>query len=100
MNNQLFKPLVVGENDFTHCPYTLEKNIYKGTSLPQPYNADGTPADHICLPQLSMSNPPEGFGKSICVNSKPVHISYNTTEQKQCFHDNLCNHSIEKCYNP
>lgn len=87
----LNKPVKVSNNSFVYCPYIKSNNVLK--------NASNVPVDKICLPNLSSKNPPEGFGKNICKNNSPYHISF-IGDKNECYEDNQCTQKLSKCLKP
>ena len=99
MNYQYFEtPTLVKNNEAVYCPYVKINNKFINTPVAQPRHLDGTPAQKICVPNLSDKMYIPRFGLNYNENGKPVHVNFN--EKSECYSDNTCQNKIENPYSP
>ena len=97
---QFRKPLKVSDDKPVYCPYIKADNIFKNISgVPTPRQISGAPVEKICLPNLSSRNPPDGFGKNLCKNNSPYHISF-FGDSNECYSDTRCTNKLNTCLDP
>lgn len=98
--SQFTKPLKVNNNDEVYCPYIKIDNNYKNTPIPQPKTLIGAPVEKICVPNFSSRNPDKSFGKNICKQNLPYHLSFFEKEKSDCYRDNNCTQYLDTCLDP
>ena len=95
------KPLKVNEGDNTYCSYVKIPNIFINTPVQTPRDLNGNPVKELCVPNFSSIYPPGGsFGKNICKNSKPIHLSFDFGIESNCYYESECKEKIETCMYP